>query len=120
MEKLEDSVLTIGFLANTSFIKNSNGKSFDISALGAKIDLSSSNIIPWDYINTDIMFISKEDTQKGVPHSQPFKTTNEFDISNYVSELIEGFSSQYKIIIENNESFLKILEKFRSKKEELS
>ena len=116
MEKLEDSVLTIGFLANTSFIKNSDGKSFDISALGAKLDLSSSNIIPWDYINTDIMFISKEDDQKGVPHSQPFKTTNEFDISNYVSELIEGFSSQYKIIIENNESFLKILEKFRSKK----
>ena len=103
---------TIGFLANTSFIKNSNGKSFDISALGAKVDLSSSNIIPWDYINTDIMFISKEDDQKGVPHSQPFKNPNEFDISNYVSELTEGFSSQYKIIIENNESFIKILEKF--------
>ncbi len=116
MEKLEDSVLSIGFLANTSFIKNSDGKRFDISALGAKEDLSSSNIIHWDYINTDIMFISKEDSKKEAPNSQPFDNFSEFDISHYINELTEGFSTQYNTIIKNKDRFLAILEKFRSKK----
>ena len=114
MEKLEDSVLSIGFLANTSFIKNSDGKPFDISALGAKLDLSSSNIIRWDYINTDLMFISKEDGEKGSPHSQPFDNLYEFDTSRYITELNEGFSIQYDTIIKNKIRVLKILEKFRS------
>ncbi len=116
MEKLEDSVLTTGFLANTSFIKNSEGKLFDISAIGAKSDLSSSNIVHWDYINTDIMFISKENGERVTSHSQPFDNPYEIDISSYISELSEGFSVQYKIIIENKERFIEILELFRSKK----
>lgn len=109
---LQDSVLITGLLPCTRIFGGKNKRAFDMSALGIDIPSPERRVFGWLHINTDSMspgVVSKASTN--LP-CLPIQIGSEHPLRKHAHELVSGFSSQLRIVLEHKDLFFESLDFF--------
>jgi len=113
-ELAKESVLTSHLLP--LWYATSNGKSFDISAIGfiGQQQNTSISYKVWKNINTDDMHFKYKDDYTYRSKNSPFSEGMEKNVSNYLDDICNSFSSTYMFFLKNKSLVLDKIKEFEN------
>ncbi len=101
------SVLRIGMLPQRIWSVGNEGGGVDLSGLGgAPGQLTPFPVLTFDNAATDEMRVIRKRLAMPGSQNRPTLTTQEIDLQDYTHEVIDGFTSVYKLLLEQREQLL--------------
>lgn len=103
--QLNHSVISTSFLPRWEIGRN--GEVYDMSALGGvEGQQTSQTVMIWQNVNTDGMVLSNERVDIEASHNIPVLNSVSLSVSDYVEELVDGFSQMYHFLMTSKEALL--------------
>jgi len=99
------SVMKLGVLPNSSFGKF--GEGLDVGGLtGSGSQLTPSEVSVWSDVGTDSARIVYERIRTGETKNQPMIRDKNVNFGDYLAEILEGFASMYKLILDEKDKLM--------------
>lgn len=104
---MQYSVLRIGMLPQRIWSPDKDGGGIDLSGLGgAPGQLTPFPVLTFDNAATDEMHVIRKRMEMSASQNRPALTGRAIDLQDYTHEIIDGFTTVYKLLLEHREQLL--------------